>query len=144
MDDLVNTAVCAGEPVVDRSEVAQDTTGDSRLFRNLTDGRFFRRFVALKVTLRQAPFKAATTIPTSDDHGIGVAVLYGNNDATSTCLINNRQRMAPSSRLMGGRGTPPGLMPAKRRRQGSFSRHTSHCSNYVPSHVLKRVRTWHP
>ena len=32
MDDLVNTAVCAGEPVVDRREVAQDTTGAGDAF----------------------------------------------------------------------------------------------------------------
>ena len=66
VNDLVDAAVVAGKPVVDRRQVADDTPVDAGFLGDLAQRRLLRGLGALQVTLGQAPLDTPRSIASRD------------------------------------------------------------------------------
>ena len=91
VNDLVNAAIVARKPVVDRGKVADDATVNAGLFGDLAQRRLLRGLRTLQVALGQAPLDAARPVAPGDQRGIGNSVTYVNNNATRAGFGGNRQ-----------------------------------------------------
>lgn len=76
VDDFVDAAIVAGEPVVDGCEVAQDAAVYAGFFGYFAYGGLFCGFGSFEVAFGEAPFEASATVSTGDDGDVGVAVTH--------------------------------------------------------------------
>jgi hypothetical protein len=109
MDDLVDAAVVAGEPVIDRREVADDAPLDTGFLGDLAQGGLLRGLGTLEVALGQTPFDAARAVASGDERRIGNSVTYVDDDAARAGFRGNRQMRAArahGSRPTRGSGNP--------------------------------------
>ena len=91
MDNLVDTVVVTGEPVVDGRQVPQHATCDTGLLGDLPHRRLLGRLLTLQVALGQAPLQTAATVAARDDGSHGPAVMNVNDQAARTRLVDDRQ-----------------------------------------------------
>lgn len=129
VDDLVDSSVRARKPVVDTSEVAQDSGRYPRLLVDFARGRLLGGLGSLQMPLRQAPLQAAGAIAPRYDDDVGPPLLRGYDHAAGARLVDDRERVSPDS--VGGGASPPQLLPHPGR-QWSRSRHISQSGCGVP------------
>ena len=119
----------ARKPVVDTSEVAQDSGRYPRLLVDFARGRLLGGLGSLQMPLRQAPLQAAGAIAPRYDDDVGPPLLRGYDHAAGARLVDDRERVSPDS--VGGGASPPQLLPHPGR-QWSRSRHISQSGCGVP------------
>ena len=67
MHGLVDAVPADGEPVVDAAQRRQDLAFDAGFLGDFADRRFLVVLLALRVSLRQAPFQAAAAVKAGDN-----------------------------------------------------------------------------
>ena len=105
VDDLVNTMVVTGEPVVNGSQMAQYAPRDAGLLGDLAHSRLLGRLGALQVALGKAPFEAASAVAARNDGGHRAALLDVDHEPAGAGLVDHRQEARTrASRRCAGAG----------------------------------------
>ena len=103
VNDLVDAAVAAGEPVVDRREVADDAPVDAGFLGDLAQRRLLRGLGTLQVSLGQAPLDTPRSIASRDKRCLGNSVTHVHDNTARAGFCGNRQVRA--ARAHGSRPT---------------------------------------
>ena len=87
VDNLVDPPVCAGKPIIDRGEVADDAPVNTGFFSDFAKSGFFGRLQAFKMPLGEAPLNLPRSIPSGDDCRVGLAIANIDNDASGRSSV---------------------------------------------------------
>src|SRR5699024_6588181 len=89
VNDLVDPAVRAGEPIIDRRDGAQNLRRDARFLLHLAYGRFGSGLLPLQVPFGQAPFDPSSAVAQGDDRLERLPVLYLDHDLTRRGFVDD-------------------------------------------------------